>query len=44
MTPLHLAAEGPDIKVVENLISKEDIDISIQDHKGVICDHVNHCW
>lgn len=36
MTPLHLAAKDAHIKIVKYLISKEDTDINIQDHKGVI--------
>ena len=44
MTPLHLAAEGACIKVVKYLIGQQVTHINTQDHKGVICDHANHCW
>ena len=43
MTPLHLAAEGARIKVLDYLV-KQGADINIQDHNGVIiCDRTYQC-
>ena len=43
MTPLHLAAKGAHIKVVNYLIGQDNTDISIEDHNGVISDFAYQC-
>ena len=43
ISPMHLAAEGGRIKMVEYL-AEEKADINIQDDKGVIlCDFTHQC-
>ena len=45
MTPLHMAAEKGELKIVEYLVglTDQEVDINIQDHYGVnICDYTNN--